>query len=115
MAAASHRVRRRSSPKGGELGVTVDRPFPLTGADRAHLTLQGNFIWGLKAPELHIDGETFGFPAGAAGATVGIRSPSGDGRRGGDLRIWFRIGPTPGVRASGRRRSTSTSKRTRQP
>ena len=81
----------------------------------AHLTLQGNFIWGLKAPELHTDGETFGFPAGAAGATVGIRFPSGDGRRGGDLRIWFRIGPTPGVRASGRRRSTSTSKRTRQP
>jgi photosystem II stability/assembly factor-like uncharacterized protein len=167
-----HPIDPRCFPDKPTFTVTVDRPFPLTDADRqfwqtqelvgfepldlagdaqltegnvigwvprtpafnflavllanmqqagfgrqlqAHLTLQGNFVWGLDAQDLYLDGDTFGEPAGTAGATVGIRFPSGDGRRGGDLRMWFRISPTPGVRASGRRRSTSTSKRTRQP
>jgi hypothetical protein len=77
----------------------------------AHLTVQGNFVWGSNAPDLYLDGDTFGFPTGTAGATVGIRFPSGDGRRGGDLRMWFRIGPsTPGARpTTRRRRATSAS------
>jgi hypothetical protein len=72
----------------------------------AHLTLRGNFVWGRNA-ELYLDGDSFGFPAGAAGAAVGIRFPSGDGRRGGDLRMWFRIGPAAPVRAPTRRRRAS--------
>jgi hypothetical protein len=170
--ACDHPIDRRCLPEKPTFAVTVDRPFPLTDADRqfwqtqelvgfepldlagdaklvqenvigwvprpaafnflalllarmqqagfgrqvqTHLTVQGNFVWGANAPDLYLDGDTFGEPAGTAGATIGIRFPSGDGRRGGDLRMWFRITPAAGVRAPSRRRSTSTSKRTRQP
>jgi hypothetical protein len=60
---------------------------------QTHLTLLGNFIWGQDDRELYLDGDSFGIPTGAAGTVVGIRLPSGDGRRGGDFRMWFRIQP----------------------
>lgn len=52
------------------------------------LTLKGNFIWSLGDPGLYLDGELFGV-AEADGAVTGVRAPSGDGKRGGDLELWF--------------------------
>ena len=56
----------------------------------AHLTLLGNFIWQAGKPEVWIDGDLFGNreKPGAALPTAG-RWPTGDGRRGGDLHMWF--------------------------
>jgi hypothetical protein len=62
-------------------------------ADRvlARLTIQGNFIWSPEDRELFVDGDSFGAPAG--GRTDLRRDNagllSGDGRRGGDFRMWF--------------------------
>ena len=55
-----------------------------------HLTLLGNFIWQAGKPEVWIDGEFFGIreKPGLAVPTAG-RWPTGDGRRGGDLHMWF--------------------------
>ena len=51
------------------------------------LKLAGNFIWGpQRTPKLHLDGEVFGIPADGR---VDIGLPSGNGRRGGDLDMWF--------------------------
>jgi uncharacterized protein DUF6519 len=54
----------------------------------ARLTLKGNFIWSRTDPTLYLDGELFGV-AEAKGNVIAARSPSGDGRRGGDLELWF--------------------------
>ena len=54
----------------------------------ARLTLTGNFIWAQRDPDLYLDGEVFGARA-ATGGTTDIKLPSGDGRRGGDLEMWF--------------------------
>jgi hypothetical protein len=54
----------------------------------ARLTLKGNFIWSLADPGLYLDGELFGV-AEAGGVITGVRAPSGDGKRGGDLELWF--------------------------
>ncbi len=62
-------------------------------ADRvlARLTIQGDFIWSPEDRELFVDGDSFGAPAG--GRTDLRRDNagllSGDGRRGGDFRMWF--------------------------
>jgi len=57
----------------------------------ARLTIQGNFIWSPDDRELWVDGDSFGAPAG--GRTDLQRDNegmlSGDGRRGGDFRMWF--------------------------
>jgi Family of unknown function (DUF6519) len=53
-------------------------------------TLKGNYIWGPKEPELYLDGELFGVPGGDH---VDARLPSGNGSRGGDLEMWFWLGP----------------------
>lgn len=51
------------------------------------LKLAGNFIWGpQRTPKLHIDGEVFGMPADGR---VDVGLPSGNGRRGGNLDMWF--------------------------
>lgn len=55
----------------------------------ARLTLKGNFIWALKDPTLYLDGDLFGVAGGEGGAAAAARAPSGDGRRGGDLELWF--------------------------
>ena len=56
----------------------------------AHLTLLGNFIWQAGEPEVWIDGDLFGIreKPGDTVPTAG-RWPTGDGRRGGDLHMWF--------------------------
>jgi hypothetical protein len=54
-------------------------------------TIQGNFIWSPDDRELWVDGDSFGAPGG--GRTDLHRDSagllSGDGRRGGDFRMWF--------------------------
>jgi hypothetical protein len=59
----------------------------------ARLTLKGNFIWEQTEegdPQLRLDGDVFGQPDGNR---TGINLPSGDGRRGGDLEMWFWLLP----------------------
>ena len=59
------------------------------------LKLAGNFIWGpQRTPKLHLDGEVFGRPADGR---VDIGLPSGNGRRGGDLDMWFWLFRRPNV------------------
>jgi hypothetical protein len=60
----------------------------------ARLTLKGNFIWSAKDPNLFIDGEVFGNQIPGR-AITDIKFPSGDGRRGGDLEMWFWLVPPP--------------------
>ena len=60
----------------------------------AHLVLLGNFIWEAGKPEVWLDGDVFGMreKPGEASPTIG-RWPSGDGRRGGNLHVWFWLTP----------------------
>ncbi len=58
----------------------------------ARLTLKGNFIWAQDDASLFLDGEVFGARRNAPNTE--IRLPSGDGRRGGDLEMWFWLVPT---------------------
>jgi Family of unknown function (DUF6519) len=65
-----------------------------------HLTLKGNFVYAKGDPTLDVDGEAFGIlqESGPLGAAL----PSGDGRRGGTLDLWFWLRPrtaTDGVHA----------------
>jgi hypothetical protein len=57
----------------------------------ARLTLQGNFVWSEGDPELFVDGDTFGRPQGGWTDLVGREEGlfPGNGRRGGDFRMWF--------------------------
>ncbi len=50
------------------------------------LTLHGNFIWA--DGDKYLDGDTFG-TKGTVGVVDLKKLPSGDGRRGGDFRMWF--------------------------
>jgi hypothetical protein len=59
----------------------------------ARLTLKGNFVWAAADPKLYLDGEVFGFDRDK---TTEVRFPSGNGRRGGDLEMWFwLVSPPP--------------------
>ena len=55
-----------------------------------HLTLKGNFVYGEGDPSLDVDGEAFGV---FKGGTLDVTLPSGDGRRGGTLDLWFWLRP----------------------
>ena len=65
-----------------------------------HLTLKGNFVYGEGDPSLNVDGEAFGI---LRDGTLEAALPSGDGRRGGNLDLWFwlrmRAAETGGERA----------------
>jgi len=69
-------------------------------ADRilAHLTVKGNFIFSPDDPNLNLDGEVFGRPRDTD--RIDARLPSGDGRRGGDLEMWFWVTPPEGTPAN---------------
>ena len=58
----------------------------------ARLTLKGNFIWDRDDATRYLDGEIFGFARDTA--NIDARLPSGDGRRGGDLELWFWLVPS---------------------
>lgn len=65
----------------------------------ARLALKGNFVWALSDPKLYLDGEVFGFNRATM---IDARFPSGDGRRGGDLEMWFWLTPpAPMLKVSG--------------
>ena len=53
----------------------------------AHLIVKGNFIFALNDPTLNVDGDAFARPRGPD--RIDVQLPSGDGRRGGDLEMWF--------------------------
>ncbi len=55
----------------------------------ARFTLKGNFIWTESEPRLYLDGDTFGTPGRNGNNSLVL--PSGDGRKGGDFEIWFRV------------------------
>lgn len=56
-----------------------------------HLTLKGNFVYAADDPTLDVDAEAFGVLQGGA-LDVGL--PTGDGRRGGVLDLWFWLRPS---------------------
>ena len=62
-----------------------------------HLHIRGNFVYAAGESEVNLDGETFGV---LAGARLDAVLPSGDGGRGGDLELWFKLrrpgAPGPG-------------------
>ena len=66
----------------------------------ARFTIEGNFIWGGPA-HTYLDGDTFGkaTPDGAKAPdsqiAIALQLPSGDGRKGGDFRMWFWLTPPP--------------------
>jgi hypothetical protein len=64
----------------------------------ARLALKGDFVWALSDPKLYLDGEVFGFNTDTM---IDARFPSGDGRRGGDLEMWFWLTPAPMLKVSG--------------
>lgn len=56
----------------------------------AWLRLRGDFIWARADPAVLLDGEVFGKPSGSPELPrIGGGLPSGDGRRGGLLELWF--------------------------
>jgi hypothetical protein len=56
-----------------------------------HLELKGNFIYAAGNPDVDLDGEVFGV---LDGSTLDVKLPqSGDGRRGGNLDMWFWLTP----------------------
>lgn len=62
------------------------------------LALRGHFIWQAKKPGMQLDGDVFGTPIAAAGVSrTAIALPSGDGRRGGTLEMWFWLTPSVSV------------------
>ncbi|HEY5756512.1 MAG TPA: DUF6519 domain-containing protein [Steroidobacter sp.] len=65
----------------------------------ARFTLHGDFIWQSGKPEIALDGDVFGMPVSGTERTA-LRLPSGDGRRGGDLRLWFWLIETSAVSIS---------------
>jgi hypothetical protein len=66
--------------------------FQLGNSVLARLTLKGNFIWSQENPAVYLDGEAFGMIQPGQGNTdIDLRNGSGDGRRGGDFEMWFRL------------------------
>jgi hypothetical protein len=65
--------------------------FPKQKSVLAHLTVKGNFIYEAGNAQINLDGEVFGV---LENSTLAVALPqSGDGRRGGDLEMWFRLVP----------------------
>jgi hypothetical protein len=91
------------------LGVVVAQTHGQIERVLARLTLEGNFIWGRADREEYLDGDTFGVRDDQGTA---IALPSGDGRRGGDFRMWFWLAapaqPTPTVTTPTVTRPTAT-------
>ncbi len=65
------------------------------GAVLGRLTLNGNFVWAADRVSTYLDGEVFGFRRIRGVGAVDVRFPSGDGRRGGKLEMWFWLVPAP--------------------
>ena len=62
----------------------------------AHLELRGNFIWEAEDPSVFLDGDSFGTRGDDGRIDIlptEAGALSGDGRRGGDFRMWFWLAP----------------------
>jgi hypothetical protein len=72
-----------------------DRLFQTIESDEilARLTLKGNFIWDEVRPQAYLDGDIFGARSRGGSGGIELQFPSGDGRRGGDFEMWFRLVP----------------------
>jgi Family of unknown function (DUF6519)/Carboxypeptidase regulatory-like domain len=77
----------------------VLRGRQITDRVLAHLTIKGNFIFARDNATLNLDGEAFGRPRGED--RIDLALPSGDDRRGGDLEMWFWLGPAEATGATG--------------
>ena len=60
----------------------------------AHLTLMGNFIWGVKDPNIYLDGELYGIRKEGNSSPTLLKFPSGNGIKGGNLEMWFYLVPS---------------------
>jgi hypothetical protein len=56
-----------------------------------HLRLRGRFVYELRQPLVNVDGEAFGLVVEEPANRLDALFLSGDGRRGGDLELWFRL------------------------
>jgi Family of unknown function (DUF6519) len=56
-----------------------------------HLRLRGRFVYQLGQPLVNVDGEAFGYALVEPTSRLDALFLSGDGRRGGDLELWFRL------------------------
>ena len=61
-----------------------------------HLTLKGNFVYGKGEPALNVDGEAFGVLQESGQLDAAL--PSGNGRRGGTLDLWYWLRPRAATR-----------------
>lgn len=87
-------LRSTLKPAGNEIvwQPEVERPFVsnfsllghITPRVPARLTLKGNFIRALGEREVYLDGDAFADPDDE----LGLRRPTGDGRRGGDFELY---------------------------
>jgi hypothetical protein len=75
------------------LGLLTLQQMKLEASMTVHLNLKGDFIWAKNDPALYLDGDVFGVTrTDADGSThIGLRLPSGDGKRGGNFDMWFRF------------------------
>jgi hypothetical protein len=75
------------------LGLLTLQNLKLPASMLAHINLKGDVIWGLNDPTLYLDGDAFGTTRkDLDGSThIGLRLPSGDGKRGGNFDTWFRF------------------------
>jgi Family of unknown function (DUF6519) len=74
----------------GWLQTLLFQKLPKVDRVLARLTLKGSFIWEEQDPDVYVylDGDVFGIQA-AGSSNTDVKLPSGDGRRGGDLEMWF--------------------------
>lgn len=77
------------------LGLATLQNLKLPVTMLAHINLKGDFIWAKSDPTLFLDGDAFGTTrTDTDGSThIGLRLPSGDGKRGGNFDMWFRFVP----------------------
>ena len=75
------------------LGLLTLKNLKLDPSMNVRLNLKGDFIWGKDDPTLFLDGDVFGVTrTDPDGSThIGLRLPSGDGKRGGNFDMWFRF------------------------
>ena len=66
-------------------GVLAENGY--TGPILAYLTVKGDFIWEAQRPDRYLDGDVRGRLRDDNRTDAVL--PSGDGRRGGDLSLWF--------------------------
>ncbi|HYK05717.1 MAG TPA: DUF6519 domain-containing protein [Thermoanaerobaculia bacterium] len=78
-----------------KLGQFLGNRFSKEERFLLHLTLRGNFIWSNVFDQRLLDGDSF---ATRKAPPIGLKFDSGDGRPGGDFRMWFWLRPAITIR-----------------